>query len=72
LIRRVIRSSPGDAKIVESAIYVSIDDADISGIYANKTVNELEQELHIGPGTYTMQYLAGSTILAEGTFTLTR
>ncbi len=72
LIRRVIHSGPGGAKAVEGAISVSINDADASGIYANRTVNELEQELHIGPGTYTMQYLAGSTILAEGTFTLTQ
>lgn len=66
----MLQPRPGNGAAIAGAVEVRISDADAGGVYADRTVPQLEQEMGIGPGTYTMQYRTGSTVLAEGTFTL--
>lgn len=70
LTRLVLQPRPGNGTAIAGAVKVRISDADAGGVYADRTVPQLEQEMGIGPGTYTMQYRTDSTVLAEGTFTL--
>jgi hypothetical protein len=52
---------------------LQLKDLDDTGVYALPAdMADVERKLNMGPGTYTLQFRDGSSVLSEGTVTLTQ
>ena len=67
----VLRAQPHGAAVVVGERDFQLKDLDDTGVYALPAdMSDVEQRLGMGPGTYTLQFRDGSTVLSEGTVTL--
>ncbi len=69
----VLRARPHGAAVVAGESGFQLKDIDDTGVYALPVdMADTERNVGMGPGAYTLQFRDGSTILSEGTVTLTR
>jgi hypothetical protein len=69
----VLRSRPHGAAVVVGESNFQLKDPDDTGVYAVPAdMFDVERKLGMGPGTYTLQFRDGSSVLSEGTVTLTQ
>jgi hypothetical protein len=69
----VLRARPHGASVVVGKSRFQLKDPDDTGVYALPAdMSDVERKLGMGPGTYTLQFRDGSSVLSEGTVTLTQ
>ena len=69
----VLRARPHGAAVVVGARSFQLKDRDDTDVYALPAdMSDVERKLDMGPGTYTLQFRDGSSVLSEGTVTLTQ
>ena len=69
----VLRARSHGAAVVVGKSSFQLKDPDDTGVYALPAdMSDVERKLDMGPGTYTLQFRDGSSVLSEGTVTLTQ
>jgi hypothetical protein len=69
----ILRARPHGAAVVVGQNSFQLKDPDDTGVYALPAdMSDVERKLDMGPGTYTLQFRDGSSVLSEGTVTLTQ
>ena len=69
----VLRERPHGAAVVAGESSFELKNPDDTGVYALPAdMSDVERKLGMGPGTYTLQVRDGSSVLSEGTVTLTQ
>jgi hypothetical protein len=69
----VLRARPNGAAVMVGESNFQLKDLDDTGVYAVPAdMFNVERKLGMGPGTYTLQFRDGSSVLSEGTVTLTQ
>jgi len=70
--RTIVRVGANGAETTLNSDTLPSSDPDVDYIYGNGSVSGLSGLGVRPPGTFTLRYWSGSTLLAQGTFTLTQ
>ncbi len=70
--RTIVRVGPNGAETTVNSEAVPSSEPDVDYIYGSGSVSDLSGLGVTPPGTFTLRYWSGSTLLAKGTFTLTQ